>query len=100
MKIIFLSFFIGISLALYTQKDGCCLQGQTGEICKCTTVFTCDVNPVFNNETEYMPMCVEKVCQENCYFSDWMITLIATVGVFFIDLFIVLIIWLICRTRT
>ena len=92
-------FILSVNSLESTDKGCCHSSGVKAEVCLCEGIYECNVKPVVYGETTYLPMCIESECQKNCYFADWLITIIATVAVFIIDLIIVFLFWLCCRTK-
>ncbi|KAL7713804.1 Single tm domain protein [Entamoeba marina] len=59
---------ISCSYALYELDDNCCFF-ENGDMCDCSAFFSCNIPPIYNGETQYLPPCVESECNSNCVFS-------------------------------
>ena len=98
-NILIFILFILTANALEKSDAACCHDISNGNLCYCSGVYECDIAAVAYDGVAYLPMCIEGDCQKNCYFADWLITIIATVGVFLIDLVLIFLFWLCCRNR-
>ncbi|BFU19813.1 single tm domain protein [Entamoeba histolytica] len=96
--IIIVVLLIGVSYGLPRLDDACCFQ-SSGDRCECNKVYSCHIPPTYFGSEQYLPPCPNSECNDNCVFSDWLISIICTVGVFFIDLLFIGTTWLICRRR-
>ncbi|ELP87243.1 hypothetical protein EIN_094700 [Entamoeba invadens IP1] len=88
-----------VATALPEVGDLCCFD-KDGQGCDCMAVYTCNVPAMyFGSENTYLPPCAYDECKKNCIFADWLISIICTVGVFFVDLLLIGTLWLMCRKR-